>query len=153
MDWATRSPDCHLPEAVRPCIETGWEEDARGWTDHDVTSDRAPPGNNIQHLRSGARKRYDIGGIGIGNPRERRVGKRREVISSVRPFAVTQGADEVVLRPASNSRLWVGRDVRAVKGPERRLERAPTRIRNRVLFVFSMAAYAPAGLRQILPAR
>src|SRR6185295_2434962 len=88
----------------------------------------------------------------VVDARERGIRKRREIMSAVRPAAIAQRADEVLLGPAPDSRLGVRCDVGTVEGAEGRLERPASGERLSVIACLGMAPDATRRLRKILPA-
>src|SRR5438445_13584012 len=87
--------------------------------------------------------------VGIRDFRERGIRKGGEIILAVGPIAFAHRAKEIGLGPASEPRLRVRGDVRAVERPERRLERAAAGEGNGILLLFGVAADAAAGLGEI----
>src|SRR5712671_1234022 len=90
-----------------------------------------------------------IAQVAIDYPGERCVGKGGKVIFAVGPLALAHGTDEIGLGPASDTRLGMRGDVRAVERSERRLEGATAGERYGILLVFGVAADAAAGLCEI----
>src|SRR5581483_7639265 len=99
-----------------------------------------------------AQVRPEVLEVPVGGLRERGVRERGEIVRAVGPLAEAHRADEIGLGPAAESRVRVGRDVRPVERPERRLERPPAGEGLGVLLVLGVAADAAARLGDVFAA-
>src|SRR6185503_11456731 len=88
----------------------------------------------------------------VVDARERGIRKRRKVMRPVGPAAFAQRANEILLGPAPDSRLRMGRDVGPVEGAEGRLERPASGEGLGVVALLGMAPDAARRLRKVLPA-
>jgi hypothetical protein len=86
-------------------------------------------------------------------PREGRIGKDREVVLPLRREAFAHRANEVLVAPVSDSRLAIGRNVRAVVDTERCLHRTPPGERRSILALAGVVRMTgtAAGRREHAP--
>src|SRR6266545_5822127 len=92
--------------------------------------------------RQGAHEGPQVAQIAVDDLGERGVGKAGKVVLAVGPVAFAHRAEEIGLGPAPDPRLRVRRDVRAVEGSERGLERAAAGEGDGILLLFGVAADA-----------
>src|ERR1700730_10170436 len=72
------------------------------------------------HRRERKQIRLDRQCVAVGNAGKARIGKYREVVCPVGPHALAQCAQKLRVGPVANAGFRIGRDIRGVKGAERR---------------------------------
>ena len=112
------------------------------WKDHLVV------GRNRRYSWDGVEIGFEGANISIGHKRKVGIGKGGEVVVAVRAQPLTKCSDEVVVRPAADAGGFIGRDVGAVEGAERRLESSSTGQGDASLS--SMASGTTGGPKDIL---
>ena len=90
--------------------------------------------------------------ITIGDFSERRVWEGGKIVLAVWTFPVPHGTEKICLRPVADASYFVGGNVGAVEGPERRFECSAACICHGTLGGHRVTTRATRGCRKILTA-